>query len=232
MGFVDRDYSPTYFINFDGYCQSNPPYLEIWTTVPVELISFTASANQNIVTLNWSTSTETNNRGFEIEKSQMSTAEGVSRQGRKLKSQKWLQVGFVEGKGTTTESHCYTFTDKETFSGSYQYRLKQIDFDGSYHYSNIIEVSVTFQLTFSLDQNYPNPFNPTTAIDYSIAKDGNVSLKIYNVLGQQVADLVNGNMKAGLYHVTFDAAKFASGVYYYRLQEDNNVMIKKMVLIK
>ncbi len=190
--------------------------------VPVELTSFTAGSNGDVVTLNWSTATETNNRGFEIQKNQKS----------KLKNQKWEKIGFVAGNGTTSKPEIYSFVDKDVTSGTYSYRLKQIDFDGACRYSNTVEVNINIPSQFSLSQNYPNPFNPTTTINYSIQKDGNVSLKVYNTLGQQVAELINGNMKAGQHQVTFDASKFVSGIYYYRLEAGNNVSVKKMILLK
>ncbi len=190
--------------------------------LPVELTSFTASVNVNKVILNWNTATETNNSGFDVERSQRS----------EVGNQSWQKIGFVAGNGTTTQPEIYSFIDKDVSNGSYVYRLKQIDFDGSYKYSKEVEVSVNVPSQFSLSQNYPNPFNPTTTIDYSIPKDGNVSLTVYNILGQQVVSLVNGNMKSGQHQVTFDASRFASGVYYYRLESNNHVMVKKMMLMK
>jgi Secretion system C-terminal sorting domain len=192
--------------------------------VPVDLTSFTVMEVNSNVSLNWTTATETNNKGFEVERLKDSKI-------KKLKNT-WTMIGFVDGHGTTTQPRQYNYEDKNVTNGSYLYRLKQIDFDGTYKYSKEVEVEVNVLLQFSLSQNYPNPFNPSTKIKYSIPKDGNVSLCVYNILGQQVVDLVNENMKAGRYEVTFDASKFASGVYYYRLQSDNRVMVKKMIVLK
>jgi len=186
--------------------------------LPVELTSFTANSNGNVVNLKWSTATETNNKGFEIE--------------RKSNSGQYENVAFVNGNGTTTQLHQYNYEDNKLADGNYTYRLKQVDLNGAFSYSKEVEVSVKVPSQFSLSQNYPNPFNPTTTIDYSIQKDGNVSLRVYNTLGQQVASLVNGTMQAGNHKITFDASRLSSGIYYYRLESNNSVLIKKMILLK
>jgi uncharacterized delta-60 repeat protein len=191
--------------------------------VPVELISFAGRAEQNRVILNWETATEMNNRGFDIERKVSS---------KQYAAGKWEKIGFVGGAGTTTEPKSYSFTDNDLQAGNYTYRLKQIDFDGTFKYSKEVDANVSVPLQFTLGQNYPNPFNPTTQIEYSIPKDGIVNLTVYNTLGQQVASLVNGNMNAGKYQVTFDASRFTSGVYYYRLVSGSNVMVKKMMILK
>ncbi len=190
-------------------------------TVPVELISFSLNVTGSEVVLNWRTATEINNKGFEVEKRSAQTAAG-----------KWERIGFVGGFGTTTEQKTYSFTDDNIGSGNYIYRLKQIDFDGSFKYSNEVEAEVSGPAEFALSQNYPNPFNPTTQISYSIPKDGFVSLKVYNSLGQQAASLVNGIVKAGAHEVTFNGANLASGVYYYRIQAGESIAVKKMMLVK
>jgi hypothetical protein len=186
--------------------------------IPVELTSFTANVSNNIVTLEWSTATETNNRGFSVE--------------RKSEENNFAEIGFVDGKGTTTEITNYSFTDSKLKSGVYTYRLKQIDFDGTTAYSNEIEVDVAIPDVFSLEQNYPNPFNPATIIQYSLPVDGSVKLTVFNSLGEKVAELVNEIQKAGVYEVSFNASRFASGVYFYRLESADFVSIKKMMLIK
>ena len=188
-------------------------------SIPVELASFTASVIDNNVTLNWSTATETNNRGFDVERQ----AEG---------SQTWDNIGYVPGYGTTTEPKSYSFSDYNLTTGEYQYRLKQIDLDGGFEYSNTAAVKVNVPVMFYLSQNYPNPFNPATQIDYSIPKDGFVSLTIYNTLGQVVAEPVNEYLAAGKHHVDFNASALSSGIYFYRLTTDNNVLIRKMTLLK
>ncbi len=141
-------------------------------------------------------------------------------------------IGFVDGNGTTTLVHTYSYTDKNVPPGKYIYRLKQIDFDGSYEYSKEAEVYVSSPDKFSLGQNYPNPFNPTTTINYSLKKDGFVSLNMYNILGQRVADLVNQNQKAGYYNVNFNASDLPSGIYIYTIKTSGFTSSKKMLLIK
>ncbi len=188
--------------------------------VPVELTSFTANVDNNNVTLLWQTATETNNSGFEVQRNQKS---------------EWEKVGFVEGHGTSTISNNYSFIDNPDIvgtSGKYQYRLKQIDYSGSFKYSNIVEVNVLTPTEFSLEQNYPNPFNPVTTIEYSIPKAGIVSLKVFNVLGEEVINLVNGYKEAGNNRVNLNAGRLSSGIYYYRLNADNYSSVKKMILLK
>ena len=193
-------------------------------SVPVELNSFTAAANGNNVTLNWQTATETNNSGFEIQKSQMSDV--------KSQTEEWNRIGFVGGNGTTTEPQTYSFFDGDLSNGKYRYRLKQIDYDGSFEYSNEIEVEILSPLEFSLSQNYPNPFNPITTIQYSIPEAGNVKLKVYNSLGEEVADLKDNYEEAGTYKISFDAFGLSSGIYYYRLSSNDFNEIRKMILLK
>jgi hypothetical protein len=190
--------------------------------IPVELTSFTATANQNKVELNWTTATETNNQGFDIERNSGNGFE---------------KVGYIPGFGTTTEEHSYSFTDVGMSSGNYSYRLKQIDFNGTFEYSKTIEVEVVVPDVYSLAQNYPNPFNPSTKITFSLAADSKVSLKVFDVLGQEVASLINQELTAGVHNVDFNAARFNSGVYFYRIEATgvNNakfVDVKKMILMK
>jgi Secretion system C-terminal sorting domain len=191
--------------------------------VPVELTSFSASVAENVVTLDWSTATETNNKGFEIERKKSEAGNQNS---------EWQRIGFVEGHGTSTEQHNYNFKDKNLIGGKYSYRLKQVDFDGQFKYSDVVEANVNIPLEFSLDQNYPNPFNPTTTISWQSPVNGWQTLKVYDVLGREVATLVNEYRLAGKYHITFDAANLPSGVYYYRLTEGNYSSVKKMLLLK
>jgi photosystem II stability/assembly factor-like uncharacterized protein len=193
--------------------------------VPVELTSFSATVNKNDVMLNWVTATELNNRGFEIEK---------------LYNNRWVVIGFVEGNGTTTEPRSYSFTDKNLERGIYKYRLKQTDFDGTFDYSDIAEAEVMSPGKFMLSQNYPNPFNPVTKIKYSISSVAAslmkpVQLKIFDVLGNEIATLVNEESTAGgagEYEVEFDASLLPSGVYFYRLRAGFFVETKKMILLR
>ncbi len=191
--------------------------------IPVELTSFTASAAGNDVHLNWSTATELNNYGFNIEKRQTSDVK---------QNRSWKEISFVPGHGTTTEQQQYSFIDESVPSGKYQYRLKQIDYDGTFEYSDIVEVEVGLSTEFSLSQNYPNPFNPSTKIQYAIGSPQFVSLKVYDVLGNEVATLVNEEKPAGNYEVDFYAAGLPSGIYFYQLRAGKFIQSKKMILIK
>ncbi len=187
--------------------------------VPVELTSFTANVNnKGDVILNWTTATELNNQLFEIE--------------RRGEDGQYITIGYVEGYGTTTEPQEYSYMDNTVGTGTFFYRLKQIDFLGTYKYSDEIEVEVNAPLTFGLEQNYPNPFNPSTNIKYSVPETGSIKLSIYNVLGEEVAVLVDRIVQVGFYEVTFDASNLPSGVYFYRLQAGSFVETKKMVLLK
>ncbi len=188
--------------------------------VPVELISFTASAAGDDVNLNWITATELNNSGFSVEKSQTS------------RDNNWNVIGFVPGHGTTTEHQYYSFKDESVSPGNYQYRLKQIDYDGTFEYSDIVEVEVGVPNKFKLEQNYPNPFNPSTQIDYSIKLGGLITLRVYDILGNEVATLVNEKKSAGYYSVNFNAASLPSGIYFYKLTSGNFTDTKKLILIK
>ena len=186
--------------------------------VPVELSSFTASSSDKSVILTWTTETETNNHLFEIEK--------------KKQDLEWQISGFVNGHGTTTKPSNYSYTDNDIESGIYSYRLKQVDFDGSFGYSDSIEVTLNIPDAFSLGQNYPNPFNPTTKIDFTIPETGKVSLKVYDMLGQEVRTLINKRMKSGEHQIKFNAIDLPSGVYIYTLRTDNYTDSKKMIVLK
>jgi hypothetical protein len=187
--------------------------------VPVELTSFTANVNNlGQVVLNWETATEVNNQGFEIE--------------RRTESSEYRTVGFVEGNGTISEPRSYNYTDITAENGINYYRLKQIDFNGTYEYSSEIEVDVNGPLTFDLAQNYPNPFNPSTNIKYSVPESGNVKLSVFNTVGEEVAILVDGFSESGFFEVSFNASSLPSGVYLYKLQSANSVQTKKMMLLK
>ncbi len=146
--------------------------------------------------------------------------------------QDWETLAFVKGNGTSTEPGNYSYTDKNLSNGKYKYRLKQIDYDGTFHYSKEIEVNVNKLVDYSLEQNYPNPFNPTTNIGFRIAEFGFVSIKVYNVLGKEVATLLNEEKKPGAYKIKFDGSKLSSGIYFYKLQSGDFVQTKKMILLK
>jgi hypothetical protein len=139
-------------------------------------------------------------------------------------------IGFVTGNGTITEQQNYSYVDNNQLMGSVYYRLKQIDFNGKYDYSNVVEV--TKAVFYALSQNYPNPFNPTTAITYSIPENSFVTLKVYDVLGSEVADLVNGEVEAGVHKVNFSGVDLNSGVYFYTIKAGNFSETKKLMLMK
>ena len=139
----------------------------------------------------------------------------------------------MKGSGTSNSAHSYSYTDASVSSGTYAYRLKQIDNNGTYKYSSEAEVTVSVPKVFALNQNYPNQFNPTTTITFTLAQDGFTTLKVYNILGKEVATLANGEMKAGVANtVSFNASKLSSGVYFYRLQAGSFTEIKKLLLLR
>ena len=191
-------------------------------TVPVELTSFTSSVNENNVTLNWQTATETNNQGFQIER----------RETKDERSEEWENIVFVNGNGTTTGPQTYSYKDENLSAGKYQYRLKQIDFDGTFEYSNIVDVEILPPAKFSLEQNYPNPFNPSTKISWQSPVNGHQTLKIYDVLGNEVAILVNEYRTVGKYEAEFNASNLSSGIYYYKITAGEFIQTRKMILLK
>lgn len=197
--------------------------VETTTTIPVELLSFSATVSGNTVNLNWSTATEINNQGFEIQRASLSASPGHGN---------WEAIGFAPGFGTTTEPKSYSFIDEKVSTGIYQYRLKQKDYDGSYEYSDVVEIEVSNPVEFSLEQNYPNPFNPTTKINYSIAYAGNIQLVVYNSLGEEISLLVNETQHPGRYTIEFNASSLSSGIYFYKLIAGDFVSIRKMIFMK
>jgi hypothetical protein len=151
---------------------------------------------------------------------------------RIIQSSNWESVGFVKGAGASNSAHAYTFSTLVSVSGTYEFRLKQIDRDGKFEYSNTVEATIVEAATFSLNPNYPNPFNPATNITFSTEKTGIVTLRVYNILGGEVATLVNTTMDAGSYSVSFDARNLPSGIYYARLQSGTQTAIRRMMLMK
>lgn len=221
----DTLYSTANSVNGDGI----PSNLDHWNfganfpirileNVPVEFVSFNAAISDGVVILNWITATETNNRGFKVER-------------RDVSSEEWNQIGFVNGEGTITRQSDYSFSDINPAAGTSYYRLKQIDFSGNFTYSKSIEVN-SRPIRFSLEQNYPNPFNPITTIQYHTSDPGKVILKVYDLNGREVADLVNENQDAGRHSVEFNATALASGVYVYELFTNNLSAAKKLLLLK
>ncbi len=191
--------------------------------LPVELSSFSSIVSGCNVTLNWQTANEINNYGFDIERTIYNN---------KLMDD-WRKIGFIEGHGSSNSTKSYSFVDKTTISGKYFYRLKQIDNDGRFFYSDSIEIKVeNIPTEFKLAQNYPNPFNPSTTIKYSIPSPNMVTIKIFDVLGTEVTTLINEFKNAGFYEVNFDGSKLSSGTYFYRIKSGSFSETKKLLLLK
>jgi len=192
--------------------------------VPVELTSFTAGLSGQAVILNWTTATEINNQGFEIE--------------RHTTTSNWEKIGFVPGFGTTSEPKAYSYTDDNIVTGTYIYRLKQVDYDGTSNYSNEVEVEVDFLPSdYALFQNYPNPFNPTTDVRFQVPETGDVTIRIYDMLGQLVRTLYSGVTQRGTYTVQWNGLndtglQMSSGSYIYKMIAGDFVQSKKMQLLK
>ncbi|MBP1648983.1 MAG: Fibronectin type domain protein [Bacteroidetes bacterium] len=197
--------------------------------LPVQISSMTAvQKHEGSVELRWTTLSETQNYGFQVERSAEAMGGFVP-----------LANGFVAGHGTTVEPHTYEYIDATAGVASWYYRLNQIDLDGSSHYTDAIRVQFATGIeeggtpaAFSLAQNYPNPFNPATRIDYRLPMASHVRLLVFNSLGQQVATIVDGEVAAGSHQVEFDAARLAGGVYFYRIQAGAYVETRRLVVLK
>lgn len=199
-----------------------PISLTIDNEIPVELTSFAAEVDRSDVLLRWITATELNNSGFQVE--------------RKTDGADWSEISFVSGFGTTTEVSQYSYRDQSLNTGKYTYRLKQIDFDGTYSYSSEIEVEVTPPNKYALYQNYPNPFNPNTVIEYSVPEPASVTLQIYSIVGELVSTYTYENVNAGYHKIEFDASNLSSGTYVYQIIANGTTKnfsdVKKMMLVK
>ncbi|MDH3269047.1 MAG: T9SS type A sorting domain-containing protein [Ignavibacteria bacterium] len=193
-------------------------------SIPVELTSFTASANGKEVTLSWSTATEINNSGFEIERRIIT---GVI-------SGDWNKIGFTPGFGTTTEPKEYSYVDNISGinANALAYRLKQVDFDGSFEYSDEVYIDKLTPVEFVLEQNYPNPFNPATTIGFGVQNKSSVKITVLNAIGEEVAVVLNEEREPGFYQVEFNATNLPSGVYFYQIRAGSFVETKKMILLK
>ena len=195
--------------------------------MPVELTSFTADINGRNVLLNWQTATEVNNYGFEIERTPLSPPFG-----QRGETGGFEKIAFVQGHGNSNSPKSYSFTDSPTGGAAFKYRLKQIDFDGQFEYSDVVDVTIDVPLKSVLMQNYPNPFNPLTTINYQLSTNSRVTLKIYDVLGREVETLVNKVESAGNYSVAFDGRSLASGIYFYSISAGSFNAMKKFVLLR
>ncbi len=214
-GRVAADGYKTTWTEGDSYFQYT-----VEAPLPVKLLSFTASLFDTEVFLKWSTATEIDNYGFNVE--------------CKMNNEEWKNIGFVQGNGNSNSPKNYSFIHENASAGKLKYRLKQIDYDGKFEYSKEIEVINDTQLKFLLEQNYPNPFNPETVIKYNIPKESYVKLSIFDILGQEVAILINELQNAGTYNYLFSIKNYQlpSGIYFYKLKAGNNIDIKKMILTK
>jgi hypothetical protein len=191
--------------------------------LPVELNSFVSETKTNTVNLKWSTSSEENNSGFDIERS---TVKGQT-------PGEWIKISFIQGHGTTSSQINYEFIDRNLNSGKYKYRLKQIDFNGNFKYYVLAnEVVIGSPEKYELSQNYPNPFNPVTHLGFGISNSGFVSLKVYDVLGNEIKTLVNEIKPAGYYEVEFNGSNLPSGIYYYKIETESFSQVKKMMIVK
>jgi len=186
---------------------------------PVEMAAFSSVVNRNFIKLSWTTVEEINNHGFKIER-------------KNSNSENWTETGFVQGSGTTNEMKSYSFTEKLQ-TGKYNYRLKQVDYNGSFEYFYLTdEVTIGIPNEYSLSQNYPNPFNPSTKIDYDIPFDGIVNIVVYDLSGREVSKLVNEFRDAGFHTLDFNGSNVSSGVYFYRMSAGKFIQTKKMLIVK
>ncbi len=198
--------------------------------LPVELTSFTSNVIGNKVELNWRTATEVNNYGFEVQR--LAVSNQLLANSQELNANGWSKIGFVQGNGNSNSPKNYSFIDQPTGGKEFKYRLKQIDFDGSFEYSYEVTAKLGNVSTYKLDQNYPNPFNPYTKISYTIPQRAYVHLRVYDMLAKEVAELVNTIQESGRYEVTFDGTNLPSGAYFYKLDAGNYIEVKKLLLVK
>ncbi|MBL1215459.1 MAG: T9SS type A sorting domain-containing protein [Ignavibacteriae bacterium] len=187
--------------------------------LPVELVSFKADIKNNTVLLFWNTATEIENYGFEVQR-------------RSERNTYWEKAGFVLGRGNINSSVEYSFNEKIKSDGAFFYRLKQIDNDGTFTFSQELKVNVIRPTSIELRQNFPNPFNPSTNITFTLNKSLDIKLLVYNITGEQVAVLVDEKLNAGYHNITFDASNYNSGIYFYRLAIEGSIITKKMILLK
>jgi len=210
---------------FVGLADSTVWERSVSDALPVELVSFSAVTNQFSAELSWRTATEINNSGFEVQRRTVSSNQSS------LNS--WGKVGFIQGNGTSNSPHNYSYADNVGSVGTYSYRLKQIDHNGAFVYSQEVQVTIEAPKIFALSQNYPDPFNPTTNIEFTVPNDGHAILRIYNTLGQEVAKLFDDEATAGTNHqVQFNGSNLASGIYFSRLEFNGKMQVKKMLLLK
>ncbi len=223
VGFPINDVKKIAFISSEYSVIQNLVFNDIKTILPVELTSFTSIISESSVILSWSTAIEVNNYGFEIQRAIKGTNDNCD----------FTRIGFVMGNGNSNSPKNYKFTDSDINTDLYLYRLKQIDNNGQYEFSDIIEVNTSnIPSEFSLSQNYPNPFNPSTTISFNLPNNAFVTLKIYDILGREITTLVNEELNAGHHTKVFNATNLSSGVYFYKLQAGKFSETKKMMLVR
>lgn len=226
IGLQYRRSETDHTLTVPGYLFGSPLAVEfapLNSVLPVELESFSSSVNKNNVNLVWVVNSQINNSGFDIERKKLNDQA----------SDDWINAGSVAGDGSVNISKLYSFSDRNLTTGKYAYRLKQIDFNGSFKYYDLQnEIVIGVPLKFKLSQNYPNPFNPVTKIDYNIAVESKVNLVIYDAVGRLVKTIVNEFKPAGYYSVYFNGADLSSGVYFYRLETTGFTEAKKLMLLK
>jgi hypothetical protein len=209
-------------INPDGQSVSSAVIFSV--PLPVLLSSFTSTVDKRNVILKWTTLEEINNRGFDIERQSVNNKGDLS---------EWVKIGFIDGYGNSQETHDYIYNDNKLATGKYNFRLKQIDYNGNFERFNLpSSVVVGIPVTAELSQNYPNPFNPVTKIDYAIKTDGNVSIIVYDIIGREVTRLVDEIKTAGYYSAEFNASSLSSGVYFYKITSPEFSQVKKMLIVK
>ncbi len=197
--------------------------------LPVELTSFNAAVKNADVILNWGTATEVNSYGFEVERASSLTSP----------PQKWQKIGFVQATGNSSSPKEYNFTDRKLNSAKYNYRLKIIDNDGTFKYSDVVQAEILIPKEYSVSQNYPNPFNPKTRIDYQLPLDSKVTIELYSIAGEKVATIISKDLSAGYYttEINSGALNLSSGVYLYKITAINQaadafVKVKKLMIMK
>jgi hypothetical protein len=227
--YVSSQFKVRFVLNTDGSVTRDGWYLDdigiiAYTVIPVELSSFNAESGKDEIRLRWVTSSELNNKGFDIEH----TAD--------TKEKNWIPIGHIEGAGTSTEENEYIFIDRAPETGINYYRLKQIDFDGNFKYYNELKIDFNSVSDYALDQNFPNPFNPTTTISYSLPVAGHVNLTVYNLLGSEVVKLIDEQQQAGTHSIHFSTEelgeKIGSGIYFYTLKSGTFTRTRKMIVLK
>ncbi len=197
--------------------------------LPIELTSFQAKSSERKIVLYWQTTAEVDNYGFDVERKVSS----LNRKGISGVNDIWKTIGYVVGNGTSNVLHSYSFTDHSDFlPGTYYYRLKQLDWDGSYEYSKVVAVEIAYPQSIELSQNFPNPFFSSTVIRFALHEPAHATLTVYDMLGRELERLVDDVLTEGEYSATFNTVKYYPGMYSYELRTEGNVLRRQMVVVK